>query len=79
MPEALRARLLARLTHGLKGGMLTIVASEHRAQLANQEAARQRLATVLLEAAAPPPRKRRPTKPTEGSHERRLAGKKAPW
>ena len=31
---------------------------------------------ILREAAAPPPRKRRPTKPTRGSKERRLAEKK---
>lgn len=76
VPEDLRARLLARLAHRLTGGVLTIAVSEHRAQLANREAARQRLATVLREAAAPPPRKRRPTKPTKGSQERRLAGKR---
>ena len=39
-------------------------------------AARERLVEVLREAAAPPPRKRRPTKPTRGSKERRLAEKK---
>ena len=56
--------------------MLTIAASEHRTQLANRRAARERLVEVLREAAAPPPRKRRPTKPTRGSKERRLAEKK---
>ncbi|MEU3272427.1 alternative ribosome rescue aminoacyl-tRNA hydrolase ArfB [Saccharomonospora sp. NPDC006951] len=76
VPEDLRPRLLARLAGRLTGGVLTIAASEHRAQLANREAARQRLAATLRDAAAPPPRKRRPTKPTRGSQERRLASKK---
>lgn len=76
IPEDLRPRLLARLASRLTGGVLTIAASEHRAQLANREAARARLAAVLREAATPPPAKRRPTKPTRGARERRLAEKK---
>ena len=72
----IRARLLERLATRLVDGVLTIAASEHRTQLANRRAARERLVDVLREAAAPPPRKRRPTKPTMGSKERRLAAKK---
>src|SRR5689334_1373113 len=72
----IRARLLARLDARLVDGVLTIAASEHRTQLANRRAARERLVDVLREAAAPPPRKRRPTKPTRGAQERRLAEKK---
>lgn len=71
-----RARLLDRLAGRLVDGVLTITASEHRTQLANRRAARERLVDVLREAAAPPPRKRRPTKPTRGSQERRIAEKK---
>lgn len=76
VPDWLRERLLDRLEGRLVDGVLTVVASEHRTQLANRKAARDRLAQVLREAAAPPPPKRRPTKPTRGSKERRLAGKK---
>ncbi|UJW34018.1 aminoacyl-tRNA hydrolase [Saccharothrix sp. AJ9571] len=76
VPESLRARLLDRLSGRLVDGVLTIAASEHRAQLANREAARARLAMALAEAAAPPPPPRRPTKPTRGSKERRIAAKK---
>ncbi|MBB3663023.1 MULTISPECIES: alternative ribosome rescue aminoacyl-tRNA hydrolase ArfB [Prauserella salsuginis group] len=76
VPESLRPRLLARLDRRLAAGVLTVVAAEHREQLRNREAARQRLANVLSEAAAPPPRKRKPTKPTRGSKERRIAAKK---
>ncbi|ACU98730.1 alternative ribosome rescue aminoacyl-tRNA hydrolase ArfB [Saccharomonospora viridis] len=76
VPDDLRKRLLARLRGRLSGGVLTIAASEHREQLANRRAARERLVTILRQAAAPPPKKRRPTKPTRGSQERRLADKK---
>ena len=40
----------------LVDGVLTIAASEHRTQLANRKAARERLVEILREAAAPPPR-----------------------
>lgn len=76
VPDDLRPRLLARLASRLTDGVLTIAASEHRAQLANREAARQRLVALLQNAAAPPAPKRRATKPTRGSKERRLADKK---
>jgi ribosome-associated protein len=76
IPDDLRPRLLQRLASRLSDGVLTIAASEQRAQLANREAARARLVALLREAAAPPPPKRRPTKPTRGSKERRLAEKK---
>ncbi len=76
VPEHLRARLLTRLDSRLVGGVLTIAASEHRTQLANRRAARERLAQLLREAAAPPSPTRRPTRPTRGSKERRLSAKK---
>jgi ribosome-associated protein len=76
LPPRLRDRLLERLASRLVNGVLTIAASEHRAQLANRTAARERLAALLRAAAAPPPPKRRPTKPTRGSQERRLAAKR---
>ena len=76
VPDRLRGRVLDRLASRLVDGVLTVTASEHRAQLDNRRAARERLADVLRRAAAPPPRKRRPTRPTRGSQERRLADKK---
>ncbi|WP_034267993.1 alternative ribosome rescue aminoacyl-tRNA hydrolase ArfB [Haloechinothrix halophila] len=76
VPESLRQRMLDRLRSRLVDGVITVAASEHRAQLANREAARERLATLLAEAAAPPPRKRKPTKPSKRAKERRLAAKK---
>jgi ribosome-associated protein len=76
LPERVRDRILQRLSNRLVDGVLTIAASEYRSQHRNREAARARLAELLTEASAPPPARRRPTRPTRGSQERRLAGKK---
>lgn len=76
VPDWLRPRLLERLAGRLVDGVLTIAASEHRAQLANRAAARDRLVALLRAAAAPPPPPRRPTKPSRGARERRLADKR---
>ena len=76
LPDRLRERVLAALGGRLVDGVLTVTASEHRAQLDNRRAARDRLTLLLREAAAPPAAPRRPTRPTRGSKERRLAGKK---
>ncbi|MEV4842658.1 alternative ribosome rescue aminoacyl-tRNA hydrolase ArfB [Micromonospora matsumotoense] len=76
LPPVLRERALERLAGRLVDGVLTIAASEHRAQLANREAARERLAALLRDAVAPPPPPRRPTRPSRGAKERRLADKK---
>ncbi|NGM11917.1 aminoacyl-tRNA hydrolase [Verrucosispora sp. CWR15] len=76
IPESLRTRALDRLAGRLVDGVLTIAASEHRAQLANREAARERLVSLLREAVAPPPPPRRPTRPSRAAKERRLAEKK---
>jgi ribosome-associated protein len=76
LPPALRERALDRLADRLVDGVLTVVASEHRSQLRNREAAEQRLTEALRAAIAPPPRRRRRTKPTQASVERRLDGKR---
>lgn len=76
LPEQVRDRLSQRLAHRLVDGVLTIAASEYRSQHRNREAARARLVDLLTEASAPPPPKRRPTRPSRGAKERRLAGKK---
>jgi len=76
LPETTRARMLARLDSRLVDGVITVAASEHRAQLANRRAARERLAALLSEAAAAPPRPRRPTKPSRAAKQRRLDAKK---
>jgi ribosome-associated protein len=76
LSDAVRARLLHRLSTRLSDGVLTVAASEHRNQLANRRAARVRLAGLIRDAAAPPPPSRRPTRPTRASRERRLSAKK---
>ncbi|MFJ4159402.1 alternative ribosome rescue aminoacyl-tRNA hydrolase ArfB [Microbacterium testaceum] len=70
-----RERVLERLGDRLVDGVLTIAASEHRAQLRNRDAARARLAALVSEAVRPPAPPRRATKPTRGSKERRLQAK----
>ncbi len=76
MTDAQRRRLATRLGDRLVGGVLTVAASEHRQQLRNRQAARDRLAAVLRAALAPAPAARRRTKPTRGSQERRIQAKK---
>ena len=76
LPAAVRARLekLAgnRLT---RDGVLVIAAQRHRTQERNRQDALDRLIDLIARAAVVP-KPRRPTKPTAGSRERRLAGKK---
>jgi ribosome-associated protein len=55
-------------------GVLLIDSRAHRTQLQNREAARERLVEFLQEAAKRP-KKRRPTKPTKASKEKRLESK----
>ncbi len=76
LPETTRARMLARLEGRLVDGVVTVTASEQRAQLANRRTARERLTELLVAAAAPPPRKRRPTKPSRAANQRRLDAKR---
>ncbi|MBW8763330.1 MAG: aminoacyl-tRNA hydrolase [Microbacterium sp.] len=75
LSPAQRQRLFERLGGRLVDGVLTIAASEHRAQLRNRDAARERLAALIAEALRPPAPPRRPTKPSRGSKERRLKAK----
>jgi ribosome-associated protein len=71
-----RERLLRRLEARLDGTVLTVDASQHRAQRRNRVAARERLAEIIREALAPPPPRRRPTRRTRGSQLRRLEAKR---
>jgi ribosome-associated protein len=76
LPPPLRERAVERLGARLVGGVLTVSASEHRSQLRNREAAAARLAALVAGAIAAPPKKRRPTRPSKGAVERRIAAKK---
>ena len=74
--DAQRHRVMHRLRQRLVGSVITVESSEQRSQFQNRAAARERLAAILREALAPPPPKRRPTRPTRGSVERRLTSKR---
>jgi ribosome-associated protein len=76
LDEHRRERLLAALAGRLVDGVVVVTASEHRSQRRNREAARSRLARLAAQALRPPPPRRRATKPTKGSVERRMAGKR---
>jgi ribosome-associated protein len=70
LDDAQRARLIERA-----GPLVTAVAQEARGQARNRELALQRLAEKIA-AGLRVPRRRRPTKPTRASRERRLAQKR---
>jgi ribosome-associated protein len=76
LPGDVRARLErlagSRLT---RDGVLVIIAQRHRTQARNRADALDRLIEMIRRAAVVPI-KRRPTKPTKGSRERRIEGKK---
>ncbi len=71
-----RDRVLQGLSGRLVRGLLTVVATEHRSQLRNREAARVRLAAALRQALTPDPPKRRASRPSRAARERRLADKR---
>jgi ribosome-associated protein len=75
LPEGVRARLHRLAGKRISGeGVLVIDAQRFRSQEMNRQDARDRLVD-LVRRAAEKPKPRRPTKPTKGSKERRLAGK----
>jgi ribosome-associated protein len=76
LPPDVRARLErlagARLT---RDGVLVIIAQRHRTQARNRDDALERLLELIRQAAVAPV-KRRPTRPTKASRERRIESKK---
>jgi len=76
LSEHQRERLLDRLSGRLVRGTLTIAASEHRTQVRNRDAARERLASAVADALRPPSPSRRATTPSRGAKERRLSTKR---
>ena len=75
LPDGVKERLLAladsRIT---QEGVVVIKAQEHRSLEMNRADALARL-NAMVQSVATPPRKRKPTKPTYGSKQRRLEGK----
>jgi ribosome-associated protein len=75
LPVHVKQRLATLAGSRMTGdGLLVIDSREHRTQSANRVAARERLHQLLTQAAVPPKRRRK-TKPTTGSHERRIRSK----
>jgi ribosome-associated protein len=76
LPPDVRDRLEriagSRLTNE---GVLVIIAQRHRTQVRNREDAQNRLVEMIRQAAIAPV-KRRATRPTKASRERRIEGKK---
>jgi len=76
LPDDVRGRLErlagSRLT---RDGVLVIIAQRHRTQARNRQDALDRLIDLIRRAAVAPI-KRRPTRPTRASRERRIEGKK---
>ncbi len=76
LPEFYKQRLFAHASHRIsEGGVIIIKAQEHRTQAKNREAALERLKAIILAATAPR-KKRRPTRPTLASKQRRITDKK---
>ncbi len=76
LPDPVKRRL-KRLAgqRWTKDGAVVIFVQETRSQARNREIARERLAELITRATVAP-KKRRPTRPTKGSIERRLKAKK---
>lgn len=70
-----RSRILNKLAHRIVAGTLTLAVSEQRSQLRNRDTAREKLGDLVAGALAPDGPKRRATKPTRGSQQRRLQTK----
>lgn len=75
-PDVRRRLFVLAGRRATKDGDILIEASRYRSQDRNREDARKRLSELIREALKPPPPKRRKTRPTKGSVERRLKSKK---
>ena len=75
LPPAYKERLLNLKDHRIsQTGVITIKAQQYRSQEQNKEDALARL-RALIQGIAVPRKKRRPTKPTKTSQQRRLESK----
>ena len=77
LPAGLRELILEQLGNEAVHGVVTIRVGESRSQWRNRQLARRRLSDKLREAMRPSAPRRRLTRPTRASHERRLAEKRA--
>ncbi|MCP4305779.1 MAG: aminoacyl-tRNA hydrolase [bacterium] len=80
MSPVLDERSRSRIRGGVEvddRGVVSVQVGESRSQWRNRQIARRRLAAMIEVALRPPPSRRRATKPTHASRERRLASKRA--
>ena len=76
LPDEVKTRLRARNANRLTAeGLLLIDSREHRTQVQNREAARERLVAIIVQATKRP-KKRTPTKPGKAAKQKRLDTKK---
>ena len=76
LPPDMKARLMLLAGNRVTADRVLLIDSrEHRTQLQNREAARERL-IALLQQAARRPKTRKPTKPRAAAREKRLDAKK---
>jgi ribosome-associated protein len=76
LPVAVKARLVTLAGRRVSGKEILLIDSRaHRTQAQNRDAARERLAELVL-AATRVPKRRRPTRPKAGAKEARLESKK---
>ena len=72
--DAQKERLRSIAVQYMQGDILVVMERSSRSLARNRERARERIRELAL-ASLPEPRKRRPTKPTKASQERRLKAK----
>ncbi|MBI85813.1 MAG: aminoacyl-tRNA hydrolase [Planctomycetaceae bacterium] len=76
LPEEVRARLLQKFGGRItKNGEIVVASQRYRDQPRNQEDCLEKV-RKMLEQVATAPKRRKPTKPTRGSRERRLKDKR---
>jgi ribosome-associated protein len=77
LPDDVRRRLVAKLGRRLTAsGEVVLTSQRYRDQHRNADDCLEKLAE-MIRAAAVPPRKRRPTRPTRASQERRVKSKQS--
>jgi ribosome-associated protein len=76
LPTLYKEELLKLRDHRISAeGVITIKAQQHRTQERNREDALERL-RLLIRSVTIPRKKRKPTTPTKGAHDRRIQSKK---